>query len=189
MKAQLLGTDGIRGIANQYPITPEVALRIGRAVGRVLEAKGIQLEITNVGDRHVLERMREKGYNLGGENSGHITYSDHATTGDGIMSGLMVLSMIREKGVPLSELANCMDIYPQVLLGLEVKEKPPIETIPKIHTAVENAERVFANKGRVLVRYSGTERKIRVLTECSDANLAQTQADLIAAAIQQTIGV
>ncbi len=154
-----------------------------------LEADGIKLETTSVGDRHVLERMREKGYNLGGENSGHIIYSDHATTGDGIMSGLMVLSMMREKGVPLSELANCMDIYPQVLLGLEVKEKPPIETIPEIHEAIKNAEQAFAEKGRVLVRYSGTERKIRVLTECSDATLANTQANLIAAAIQQTIGV
>lgn len=154
-----------------------------------LAADGIKLETTSVGDRHVLERMREKGYNLGGENSGHIIYSDHATTGDGIMSGLMVLSMMREKGVPLSELANCMDIYPQVLLGLEVKEKPPIETVPEIQSAIEHAELAFAEKGRVLVRYSGTERKIRVLTECADSELAQTQADLIGAAIQQTIGV
>jgi len=154
-----------------------------------LEAKGIQLETTNVGDRHVLERMREKGYNLGGENSGHIIYSDHATTGDGIMSGLMVLSMMREKGVPLSELANCMDIYPQILLGLEVKEKPPIDSIPEIQTAINNAELAFADKGRVLVRYSGTERKIRILTECADATLAETQANLIATAIQNTIGV
>jgi len=97
--------------------------------------------------------------------------------------------MMREKEIPLSELANCMDIYPQVLLGLEVKEKPPIETIPEIQSAINAAELAFAKKGRILVRYSGTERKIRVLTECSDATLAQTQADLIAAAIQQTIGV
>ena len=154
-----------------------------------LAKDGIKLETTGVGDRLVLERMREKGYNLGGENSGHIIYSDYATTGDGIMSALMLLSMMRENGKALSELANCMDIYPQVLLGLEVKEKPPIETIPEVHTAIQIAEQAFAEKGRVLVRYSGTERKIRVLTECSDAELAQTQADLIAAAIQQTIGV
>jgi len=154
-----------------------------------LAKDGIKLETTGVGDRLVLERMREKGYNLGGENSGHIIYSDYATTGDGIMSGLMLLSMMRENGKTLSELANCMDIYPQVLLGIEVKEKPPIETIPEVHTAIQSAEQAFAEKGRVLVRYSGTERKIRVLTECVDAELAQAQADLIAAAIQQTIGV
>jgi phosphoglucosamine mutase len=154
-----------------------------------LAKDGIKLETTGVGDRLVLERMREKGYNLGGENSGHIIYSDYATTGDGIMSALMLLSMMREKGKTLSELANCMDIYPQVLLGLDVKEKPPIETIPAVHTAIQNAEQAFAEKGRVLVRYSGTERKIRVLTECADAELAQIQADLIAAAIQQTIGI
>ena len=153
-----------------------------------LAADGITLETTGVGDRLVLERMREKGYNLGGENSGHIIYSDYATTGDGIMSALMVLSLMREKQTPLAELADCMQIYPQVLLGMDVNDKPPIETIPEIHTAIQNAEAAFADKGRVLVRYSGTERKIRVLTECSDAQLAQNQADLIAAAIQQTIG-
>ncbi len=105
------------------------------------------------------------------------------------MSALMVLSMMRKKGVPLSELADCMDIYPQVLLGLDVKEKPPIETIPEVHVSIQAAETAFADKGRVLVRYSGTERKIRVLTECSDAELAQSQADLIATAIQNTIGI
>ncbi|BDS06967.1 phosphoglucosamine mutase [Oceaniferula spumae] len=153
-----------------------------------LEKDGITLETTGVGDRLVIERMREKGYNLGGENSGHIIYSDHATTGDGIMSALMVLSMMREKDVKLSELADCMDIYPQVLLALDVSEKPPIEEVPEIHKAIQQAEAAFAEKGRVLVRYSGTERKIRVLTECSDSELAQTQADLIAAAIKGTIG-
>lgn len=153
-----------------------------------LEKDGITLETTGVGDRLVIERMREKDYNLGGENSGHIIYSDHATTGDGIMSALMVLSMMREQGVSMSALADCMDIYPQVLLGLDVKEKPPIEEVPEIHNAVQVAEAAFSNKGRVLVRYSGTERKIRVLTECSDSELAQTQADLIAAAIKATIG-
>ena len=154
-----------------------------------LAEDGINLETTGVGDRLVLECMREKGYNLGGENSGHIIYSDHATTGDGIMSALMVLSLMREKGKPLSELSNCMEIYPQVLLGLNVKEKPPLEDLPEVMAAIASAESAFADKGRVLVRYSGTERKIRVLTECPDEFMAQQQADLIAEAIQQTIGL
>jgi len=149
---------------------------------------GIALETTGVGDRLVIERMREKGFNLGGENSGHIIYSDHTTTGDGIMSALMVLSMMREQKVSMSTLADCMNSYPQVLLGIDVKEKPPIENIQEIHHAIETAETAFAEKGRVFVRYSGTEKKIRVLTECSDAQLAQTQADLIATAIKTTIG-
>lgn len=153
-----------------------------------LAADGISLETTGVGDRLVLERMREKGYNLGGENSGHIIYADHATTGDGIMSALMVLSLMREKSEPLSKLANCMEIYPQVLLALSVSEKPPIEDVPQLSAAIASAEAAFAASGRVLVRYSGTERKIRILTECSDADLAQTQADLIAAAVNSTIG-
>lgn len=154
-----------------------------------LAADGITLETTGVGDRHVLERMRDKGYNLGGENSGHIIYSDYATTGDGIMSALMLLSMMRKKQTTLSALADCMECYPQVLLGLDVSEKPPIESLPEVHAAIQAAKAAFADKGRVFVRYSGTERKIRVLTECMDASLAQTHAELIAAAIQQTIGV
>lgn len=153
-----------------------------------LAADGIKLETTGVGDRLVLERMREKGYNLGGENSGHIIYSDYATTGDGIMSALMLLSMMRDKGEPLSKLANCMDIYPQVLLGLDVTEKPPTEEVPEIDAAIKTAEANFADKGRVFVRYSGTERKIRVLTECPDAELAKSQAEMIASAIKNTIG-
>lgn len=154
-----------------------------------LASDGISLETTGVGDRLVLERMREKGFNLGGENSGHIIYSDYATTGDGIMSALMLLAMMRQKQASLSELADCMQIYPQVLLGLDVTDKPPIDSVPEIHTAIQSAEDAFADKGRVLVRYSGTEKKIRVLTECQDAALAQTQADLIASAIANTIGI
>ena len=153
-----------------------------------LKKDGISLEVTNVGDRHVIERMREKGYNLGGENSGHIIYSDHATTGDGIMSALMVLSMMREQKVSFSTMADCMQSYPQVLLGINVSEKPPIEEIPEVDSAIQVTEVAFAEKGRVFVRYSGTENKIRVLTECVDAELAQTHADLIADAIKATIG-
>ena len=153
-----------------------------------LAADGIMLETTGVGDRLVLERMREKGYNLGGENSGHIIYSDYATTGDGIMSALMLLSTMREKGQPLSELVDCMEVYPQVLLGLNVTQKPPTEEVPEIDAAIKKAEAAFADKGRVFVRYSGTEAKIRVLTECPDAELAKSQAELIATAIENTIG-
>lgn len=153
-----------------------------------LAADGIALETTGVGDRLVLERMREKGYNLGGENSGHIIYADHATTGDGIMSALMVLTLMQKEQKPLSELANCMEIYPQVLLALPVSEKPPIEDIPILAAAIDTANSAFAESGRVLVRYSGTERKIRILTECSDASLAQEQAELIAEAVKSTIG-
>ena len=149
----------------------------------------IALETTGVGDKLVLERMREKDYNLGGENSGHIIYADHATTGDGIMSALMVLSLINKKKQSISTLANCMQIYPQVLLAMEVSEKPPIEKIPELTAAIKAAETAFADNGRVLVRYSGTERKIRILTECNDATLAKSQEDLIVAAVTASIGV
>ena len=154
-----------------------------------LTKDGIKLETTGVGDKLVLERMREKGYNLGGENSGHIIYSDYATTGDGVMSALMILALMQDRAIPFSELANCMDIYPQVLLALEVSEKPPITEVPALAEAIAAAENAFADKGRVLVRYSGTEKKIRVLTECSDANLAKSQAQLISDAVKASIGV
>jgi len=95
---------------------------------------------------------------------------------------------MRDKGEPLSKLADCMEVYPQVLLGLDVTEKPPTEEVPEIDAAIKAAEAAFADKGRVFVRYSGTERKIRVLTECPDAELAKSQADLIATAIKNTIG-
>ena len=96
---------------------------------------------------------------------------------------------MQDRAIPFSELANCMDIYPQVLLALEVSEKPPITEVPALAEAIAAAENAFADKGRVLVRYSGTEKKIRVLTECSDANLAKSQAQLISDAVKASIGV
>ncbi|MGJ8676213.1 MAG: phosphoglucosamine mutase [Akkermansiaceae bacterium] len=153
-----------------------------------LAADGIALETTGVGDRLVLERMREKGYNFGGENSGHIIYADHATTGDGIVSALMVLRLMKEKSAPLSQLADCMELYPQVLLALAVSDKPPISAVPELVAAIKSAELAFAENGRVLVRYSGTEKKIRILAECSDATLAQEHANFMAEAVRSSIG-
>ncbi len=153
-----------------------------------LQNAGLNLETTAVGDRHVLQRMRSGGFSLGGENSGHIIFSDHANTGDGILSGLQVLKIIVDSGKSLAELANCMDEYPQILTNMKVTEKPLIEDIPELVQAIEAAETAFGAKGRVLVRYSGTEKKIRVLVEAQDADLAETQSQLIQAAVKQTIG-
>jgi phosphoglucosamine mutase len=102
-----------------------------------LAADGIALEQTQVGDRHVLERMRDGGFNFGGENSGHLIFSDFATTGDGIVSALIVLSVIKESGQSLAELADCMSEYPAELVALPVKKKPPLESIPKIKSALD----------------------------------------------------
>lgn len=153
-----------------------------------LAADGIAVEATGVGDRQVIERMREKGYSLGGENSGHIIFADHATTGDGIMSALMVLSIMKETGASLAELSACMEEYPAELVGLVVKEKPPLAELPEVQEAIAAAESAFAGSGRTLVRYSGTENKIRILVECADAGVAREQAAAISAAVERTIG-
>ncbi|MDB4788628.1 phosphoglucosamine mutase, partial [Akkermansiaceae bacterium] len=137
-----------------------------------LAADGIDFIATDVGDRHVLERMREGNFNLGGENSGHLIFSDFATTGDGIVSALMVLSFIQDTGKTLAELADCMSEYPQLLVNLPVSEKPPLEEVPAITAAIAAADEAFGENGRTLVRYSGTEKKLRVLVEAKDSALA-----------------
>ncbi|NNM30752.1 MAG: phosphoglucosamine mutase [Akkermansiaceae bacterium] len=153
-----------------------------------LARDGIRVEATGVGDRLVLERMREKNYALGGENSGHIIFADHSTTGDGIMSALKVLQVMKEQGASLAELAACMEEYPQVLVNLDVKEKPPVEEVPALQEAITQAEEAFHGKGRTLVRYSGTEQKIRILVECPEKELVTEQAEKIAGAVRATIG-
>ena len=153
-----------------------------------LAADGIALEQTQVGDRHVLERMREGNFSLGGENSGHLIFSDFATTGDGIVSALMVLSVIKATGKPLSELADCMTEYPAELVALPVRDKPPLESVPGIQHAMTAAEIALGDEGRILARYSGTEKKLRVLVEAKDAGLAKLHCQSIVTAAQSTIG-
>jgi len=154
-----------------------------------LQRHGIKLETTGVGDRQVIECMRKYGYSLGGENSGHIIFSDNATTGDGIMSALKVVAIMKRTGKKLSELAACMDEYPQVLESLPVKEKPPIAENAPLSDAIAEAEKEMGEEGRVLVRYSGTENKIRVLVEAKSADVANAHAAQICAAVQSSIGV
>ena len=153
-----------------------------------LAEDGIALEQTQVGDRHVLERMREGDFSFGGENSGHLIFSDFATTGDGIVSALMVLSFIKESGKTLAELADCMTEYPQVLVNMPVSQKPPLEEVPEIMAAIHSANKALGDKGRTLVRYSGTEKKLRVLVEAKDAELANTHSAAIVAAATKVIG-
>ncbi len=173
---------GLRGGGMVATVMSNLGLR------DALAKDGIALEMTGVGDRLVLDRMREKNYVLGGENSGHIIFAEHATTGDGIMSALKVLQVMKEKGATLAELADCMTEYPQELLSIPVKEKPPVESIPILQEAIARAEAVFDGQGRTLVRYSGTEKKIRILVECADARCAKEQADAIARAVKASIG-
>ena len=143
---------------------------------------------TKVGDRYVIEEMTKNGLNLGGEQSGHMIFHDYTTTGDGIISALQVLRIMVETGQPLSELRKCLRKYPQAQRNLKVRNKPPLEELHEVLRIKNEVEKDLAGKGRVLLRYSGTEPKIRLLIEGPDAAHINAQADRIAAAIEQEIG-
>jgi len=129
---------------------------------------GVTVLTTPVGDRHVIEALRRGGYSFGGENSGHLIFADHATTGDGILSALQVLRIMKRKGARMSDLAAAMQEYPQSLENLRIKAKPPLATLARLQAAVQEADASFGVHGRHLIRYSGTENKIRILVEHRD---------------------
>ena len=151
----------------------DIALR--DAGGRVVK--------TAVGDRYVVEEMRRGGYNLGGEQSGHMIFLDHNTTGDGMVSALQLLAIMQRTGKPLSELASVMTTLPQVLLNVRVASRQDINIVPEIARTVKDAEQKLAETGRVLIRYSGTEPLLRIMLEGQDekqiTELAQGIADVI----------
>lgn len=126
---------------------------------------GIGFARTAVGDRYLLERMSAEGYNFGGEQSGHFIFLDHNTTGDGLISALQILSLMKRTRKPLSELAKAMMAVPQVLLNVNVTKKPNLDSIPELQRAICESERRLNGSGRVLVRYSGTEPLLRVMVE------------------------
>jgi phosphoglucosamine mutase len=152
---------------------------------RAIRDAGGHLVRTQVGDRYVVEEMRRSGYNFGGEQSGHLVFLDHMTTGDGMVAALQVLALMVETGRPLSELARGMTRYPQVLVNVKVREKRPIDTLADVVRLIEGIERTLGGDGRVLVRYSGTEPKARVMVEGPDAVVIQSYADDIARALAE----
>jgi phosphoglucosamine mutase len=151
---------------------------------RHLAAQGLRLERTAVGDRYVVERMRAGGFNLGGEQSGHIVMSDHATTGDGLMAGLHMLAAMVETGQPASELLSQFTPVPQLLQNVRFTiGQTPLDTTP-VQTAIRAAEAALAGRGRLLIRKSGTEPLIRVMAECEDEALLNTTVAEVAAAVK-----
>jgi len=154
-----------------------------------LKADGIDVIRTAVGDRYVLERMLSDGYNLGGEQSGHLIFTDDSTTGDGILSGVKLMSVLRRKDSPLSELAHSIDIYPQKLLNICVpnEKKEAYKENDRISSAIEKAEAAFAGMGRVLVRVSGTEPLIRVMMEGADEALVMSEVNRVANVIAEEL--
>ena len=145
---------------------------------------GIRIVTTGVGDRHVIEEMRANGYNLGGENCGHVIFLDHATTGDGIVTALQVLKLMKESGKPLAELAGCMTEYPHSLASLAVVAKPPLEDLPLLQAVVGDFQDALDGNGRALVRYSGTESKIRLMVEAADTRTVEAWMAKLKSALQ-----
>lgn len=143
---------------------------------------------TAVGDRYVVEEMRRGGYNLGGEQSGHMIFLDHNTTGDGVLSALQVLAIVQRSGKPLSELAQIMTSLPQVLVNVRVREKCDLREITEIRTAIEAVEADLGENGRVLIRYSGTEPLLRVMIEGLDQQSIEKQAEEIAELVRKKLG-
>ncbi|MGJ8616249.1 MAG: phosphoglucosamine mutase [Sulfitobacter sp.] len=154
-----------------------------------LAARDLHLERTNVGDRYVVERMRQGGFNLGGEQSGHIVMSDHATTGDGLMAGLQFLAEMVRSGKPSSELLHQFDAVPQLLKNVRFAVgQTPLEDA-HVQAAIAQAEADLAGKGRLLIRTSGTEPLIRVMAEHEDAGLMERAVDSVVAAVEQAVKV
>jgi phosphoglucosamine mutase len=175
-----------RGVLQGNTLVTTVMSNMGLEIA--LKKAGISVIRTQVGDRYVAEEMIRSGYNLGGEQSGHILFMDYNTTGDGILSALQVLSLMKRDGKPLSELASVMTTLPQTLLNVKVREKVALEEIPEVQSVIQTVEEKLQENGRVLVRYSGTEPKARVMIEGPDQRLIDEMAEEIAGAIRRKLG-
>ncbi len=153
-----------------------------------LESLGLRLIRTQVGDRYVVEAMRAGGYNLGGEQSGHVIFLDHNTTGDGLITALQTLAILRRSGRKLSDLVASFTRYPQVLVNLRVAQKRPLESLPEMMDLVRKVEAELDGFGRVLIRYSGTEPKARIMVEGQDEGRVAAMAADLAACLGRCLG-
>lgn len=175
-----------KGILTNDTVVTTVMSNMG--LTSCLESQGISHIKSSVGDRHVMISMREKGAVVGGEDSGHMIFLDRHTTGDGLLSALLLLSVLVETQKPLSELKQSMTVFPQVLINVDVSDKKPLESLVKVSEAIHNAEIALNGKGRTLVRYSGTQKMLRVMVEGEDADLTRRCAEEIADAVRHEIG-
>jgi phosphoglucosamine mutase len=175
-----------RGDLRQGTLVATVMSNLGLHVA--MQERDIRVVTTPVGDRHVVEAMVRGGFNLGGEQSGHIVFLDHSTTGDGLISCLALLALIVERGRPLSELRRIMQRFPQVLLNVPVAARREVTSVPTLAAAVRAAETTLGQRGRVLVRYSGTEPLLRVMVEGEREAQIRDLAERIAAAARDALG-
>lgn len=176
-----------KGLLANNTIVSTVMSNIG--FKKAVEDYGMQSIQTKVGDRYVVEAMREHGYNLGGEQSGHIIFLNHNTTGDGLLSAIQLLSVMKETGKSLSELAGEVTIYPQKLVNVKVKDKYTVMDEPQVKEAIEKVEDEMGGDGRILVRPSGTEPLLRVMAEASSLDKVDYYVNTIADVIRDIRGI
>ena len=156
---------------------------------KALETAGIQTKQTAVGDRYVMSEMREGGFAIGGEQSGHIIFLDHTTTGDGMLSALQLVNIMKATGKKLSELASEMTKYPQKLVNVKVTDKNAVSENPRVAEVIKQVEEEMAGNGRVLVRPSGTEPLVRVMVEALTEDACDTYANKVAEVVKEEMGL
>jgi phosphoglucosamine mutase len=157
-------------------------------LGVALKEMGINHTVAAVGDRYVMEEMIASGAVLGGEDSGHMIFLAHHTTGDGVLSALRLIEAMKEESKPLSELCKIMTIFPQFLMNVEIKRKPDLNTVPVIKDAIKSIEKSLGEKGRVLVRYSGTQQICRIMVEGPTINKTRSYCREIAGIVKDILG-
>ncbi len=172
-----------KGLLKKNTIVTTVMSNLGFEIS--MKEKGINLVRTDVGDRYILEEMKKNNYNFGGEQSGHIIFFDQTKTGDGTISALQVLRIMKETQKKLSELAGCMKKLPQIMLTVDVKEKIDFHKMPKVIEKINKVKEDLNNKGRVLVRYSGTQNIARIMIEGNDEKQIKKYAEEIAEEISK----
>jgi phosphoglucosamine mutase len=175
-----------RGVLRSDTVVATVMSNLGFKLA--LEREGLRLVQTAVGDRYVLEEMKQHGYALGGEQSGHVIVLDHATTGDGTLTGLLLAARIARTGRTLKDLAGVMERLPQVLINVPDVDRTRVGTSAELATAVADAERELGSTGRVLLRPSGTEPLVRVMVEAADIEQARSVAGRLADAVKSALG-
>ena len=177
-----------RGVLKKDTIVATVMSNLGLTV--MSKEKDIHLLQTRVGDRYVLEKMLQNGYNLGGEQSGHVIFLDYNTTGDGLITAIQLLYVMKKTGKPLSELKQCMQVFPQVLVNAKVKteNKHAYSEDPEIQEQIDALEAKFNGEGRVLIRPSGTEPLVRVMIEGKDKAVMEAEAKKLASFIEEKLG-
>jgi phosphoglucosamine mutase len=193
----LIDGDDIMAIA-ALEMLAEKTLAKKTLVSTVMSNAGLEAAIkkaggkmlrTAVGDKNVIDEMLKHGYNFGGEQSGHLIFRDFSTTGDGLVAALQILRILKTKQTPLSKLAQCWTRFPQLVTNLKVREKKPFEQLDGLNKLVAAAEKELAAQGgRLLLRYSGTEPKVRLLVEGRDTAALKTWSEKICGAIQKQIG-